>query len=243
MSHCRLCQKKVHLPSTQRSEREEQRCELGCNSVHNYQAAQRAMRWTKTRRRSQQCAERERTRFSKSNRQRTLWRDAMPHANEAIGKSHMRVWCARKEATRLFATTMRAESESAVNVIMCRRGVWVVLVCHVDGKRRVLWPAGDCGQRVLCVYRCAWTTNKQLAERWANGRVHYLSRRRASSILVNASQSQSRDGAQLNWSSTENWSIGTNWPPHEIEVTKWRSLVKWWIFISIFGWGIKHRCT
>ena len=68
----------------------------------------------------------------------------MPHANEAIGKSHMRVWCARKEATRLFATTMRAESESAVNVIMCRRGVWVVLVCHVDGKRRVIVASGFC---------------------------------------------------------------------------------------------------
>ena len=119
----------------------------------------------------------------------------MPHANEAIGKSHMRVWCARKEATRLFATTIRAESESAVNVTMCRRGVWIVVVCHVDGKD------GFCGQRVIVASGfCVCTgAHEQPTNNWQSvGQMAGFTTSVAVAQAVSSSQSQSRDGAQLN---------------------------------------------
>ena len=48
-------------------------------------------------------------------------------------------------------------------------------VWHVNRKEIMI-----CGQRPagLCMRRCTRTTSKQLAERWAKGRVHYLSRPR-----------------------------------------------------------------
>ena len=60
------------------------------------------------------------------------------------------------------------------------------------------------GRRVLCMRRCTRTTSKQLAERWAKGRVHYLSRPRLSRPRT---MSQLDNDGELQQPQLENWSM------------------------------------
>ena len=63
----------------------------------------------------------------------------------------------------------------------------------------------------LCVCRCAWATNKQLAERWAKGGVHYLSRPR---LPTGRAMPQLDNDGGLPLAPTEIGQFGTNDPPH-----------------------------
>ena len=86
-------------------------------------------------------------------------------------QSQTRVWCARKGATQLVATMNESrEWECCKFYYVQTRCVNESCVASEWQVEHDLWPAG------VCVWRCAWTTNKQLAERWTKGRVHYLSR-------------------------------------------------------------------
>ena len=73
------------------------------------------------------------------------------------------------------------------------------------------------GRRVLCMRRCTRTTSKQLAERLAKGRVHYLSRPRLSRPRT---MSQLDNDGNCLKSQTRDWSIWHELTIHRIENDK-----------------------
>ena len=104
---------------------------------------------------------------------------------------------------------------------MRRRDVWM----NRMWMARRSWSVAS-GRRVLCMRRCTRTTNKQLAERWAKGRVHYLSRPHLSRPARCHSLITMVNCLDCHKVSTRDGQSGTNWPSTESKMTKWRDWVK-----------------